>query len=180
MRLLPSSCPSSLFCGNEVIDGLHDPSDFDYSIAHQSRLCLLCVYHCYSIGSQGLTTLEDITLLELGPRPDASSFDTNHRLPAVLGLEITHTGGLVGPGVPDNDVGEVVTNKRESGLARLDNMDGLLRIGLGVIDAVGLTSDGDGTGLCLRLGAIDLVEEGAVLKASDLGGGDILESKHVD
>lgn len=122
----------------------------------------------------GLRALESVALFQLLPSADGAGLHTDHVLPAVLGRKVGRLLRLIGPGVEDDGVLEVVTNDAEALLAAFRDDEGVLgALGRGV-HAVRLAGEGN----CARLGlggeAIDLVDVGCVLEARDLNVLDIL------
>lgn len=121
-----------------------------------------------------LRPLKHIPLLQPRPRTHAPRLDADHAAPAVLGLKVAHAGGLVGPGVPDDHVGEVVADEAEARGAVLRDGKGRRGRGGGGVDAVGLGGEGYGARLGLCGGFVQLVDEGGGLEAGYLGGFDVL------
>lgn len=105
-----------------------------------------------------LRAFEGITGLERLPPLHTARLDADHVLVAVLGREVTNPGGLLGPGVPHHQVGEVVADDRVGGLAALGDLDRLAGALGGRVDAICLAGDGDVGRLCLDLQGVDLVD----------------------
>lgn len=105
-----------------------------------------------------LRALEGITGLQRLPALHAARLDADHALVAILGRKVADPGGLLGPGVPHHEVGQVVTDDREGGLAALGDLDRLAGPLGGRVDAVCLAGDGDVGRLCLDLRGVDLVD----------------------
>lgn len=126
----------------------------------------------------GLRGLKGVALLQLLPSLDAARLDAEHAVPAVLGGKVPYGGRLVDPGVPDNDLVEVVADDTETLGAGLGDDDWVLGTLGGGIDTVSLAGEGDGGRLCLLIGS-ELVDVSRVLKTRNLGGVDVLEPKSV-
>lgn len=104
-----------------------------------------------------LRALESITGLERLPTLHAARLDADHVLVAVLWREVADPGGLLGPGVPHHEVGQVVADDRVDGLAALGDLDRLAGALGGRVDAICLAGDGDVGRLRLDLQGVDLV-----------------------
>jgi hypothetical protein len=94
-----------------------------------------------------LRCLESVALLQLLPALDGTRLNTQHVLPTVLGRKVLDASGLVDPGVPNNDLVEVVTDDTVAGAAGLGDDDGVLGTVGGRVNGVSLTRKGDGAGL---------------------------------
>lgn len=105
-----------------------------------------------------LRALEGITGLERLPPLHAARLNADHVLIAVLGRKVANPGGLLGPGVPHHEVGQIVANDRVDGLAALGDLDRLTRALGGRVDAICLAGDGDVGRLRLDLQCVDLVD----------------------
>lgn len=121
-----------------------------------------------------LRALKGITGLQRLPPLHAARLDADHVLVAILGRKVADPGGLLGPGVPHHDVGQVVPDERVGGLAALDDLDRLAGALGGRVDAICLAGDGDVGRLCLDLEGVDLVDVLGGVKALDRDLGDVL------
>lgn len=91
--------------------------------------------------------LKGIALFQLLPALDGTGLNAQHVLPAVLGRKVLNAGGLVDPGVPDNDLVEVVADDAVTGAAGLGDDDGVLGTVGGGVHGVDLARESDGAGL---------------------------------
>lgn len=118
-------------------------------------------------------TLKGLSGLQLLPAVDGTNLHADEPLVRIFRPEISGGLGLLDPRVPHNGVFKVVANDIEERLAILEHGGSILLDGL--VDAVGLASDGDrwvGLGV---LGSVeDLVDVVCGAEAVDLELGDVL------
>lgn len=125
-----------------------------------------------SQGQDRLRALEGVARLQRLPSLHAACLDADHVLVPVLWRKVADPGGLLGPGVPHHEVGQVVTDDREDGLAALDDLDRLAGPLGRRVDAIRLAGDGDVGRLCLDLQGVDLVN---VLRGVEALDGDLCD-----
>lgn len=127
-----------------------------------------------SLCRDDLGTLKGVTRLDLLPALDGTGLDAEHVFVAVVRGEVGDGGGLVGPGVPDDNVVEIVADDRVDGPAVLEDDDRGLRAGGGRVDSVRLGGDGDVAGLRLGGAGVNLVGVGSGVEALDCDFCDVL------
>lgn len=128
----------------------------------------------FSRQRDALRSLERIASLQLLPALDTAGLNANHVLPAILGGEILGGGRLVDPGVPYDDLVEVVADDAEDRLAGAGDDDGVLgALGRGV-NAVGLAGESNGTRLRHDSLVGEFVNVLRVLEARNIGRRDVL------
>ena len=127
------------------------------------------------VGSNDLSALERVAGLDLLESLDGACLDAEHVAPAVVGSKVGHGLCLCLPGVPYDDVVEVVADDGEDLAAGLGDGDGCLGPAGGGVDAVCLAGEGEGAGLGLDGEVVGLVDVGGVVEALDLDCGDVLE-----
>lgn len=68
-----------------------------------------------------LSTLPSLTTLKLDPAVHGTNLNAQHLLVTILWLKITHALCLLDPRVPDDGVGQIVTDDVESWLSAFEN-----------------------------------------------------------
>ena len=107
---------------------------------------------------KSLATGPRITRLKVLPSAYASGFDTNHFLPASLGLKVAHAGTIIRPWVPDHNILDIIARHDKQWLAIFQDGN---RVGwrcVRRVHAVGFAGKRNGVrGLSLGRWAVDLV-----------------------
>ena len=122
---------------------------------------------------QDLPALKRVATLQLLPPIHRAHLDTNHILIPILRLEIAHALCLLGPGIPDDAIDEVVTLDIEPRLTVLDYGGGVLLNGF--VDAIAFAADLEfGCGLLMFAGVEDFIDVGCASEAIDGAACDVL------
>lgn len=121
-----------------------------------------------------LRALEGVPSLQRLPALHAARLDADHVLVAILGRKVADPGSLLRPRVPHHEVGQVVADDREDGLAALGDLDWLTGALGRRVDAICLAGDGDAGRLGLGLQRVDLVDILGGVEALDRDLRDIL------
>lgn len=94
--------------------------------------------------NNSLRTLKRISRFQNLPRTHGTRFYAQHILIPLLWLKVRHTLRFFNPGVPDDDIGQVIAEDSKLGLVVRQDGDGHGggRVAGGGVDAVGFGGDG--------------------------------------
>jgi hypothetical protein len=127
-----------------------------------------------SVAHKGLSTLPALLSVKSLPFFNSSNLNANHLLVAVFGFIVAHSLGLFNPRIPDNNIVQIVANNIEFWTGAGHDRCGVLWHAL--VDTINFSQDRDlGVRLYVSACVEHFVNVGDTGKASDLGGGNVLD-----